>query len=374
MFWNKILTSITNKWRPAKSTVIGIDIGTTKIAAVVARFNSDFPEILGVANVPFNGVTWAGSDKVAKTAEAIRSVVREACKAAGCSTRTAVVGISDITTGINSIGLIEIKRQFSRRNLQKVVNAARNMIIPEDMVILDQVVNSYTIDGLDGLDGLVDPQGTTFSNQEALTHTVICRREVLDVVTTACRQARLKTLKVIISELASASVLLSQEEQKQGVCLIDVGGEYTSMVVYVSGALRYTASVPWGGNHLTSCIGLHLGLDKTEAEKVKIAFSKGESINGTENQDKAIRGMMDGSLRGLCALLNCELDKNGLKESLGAGIILSGGTSSLPGLPDIFERGFALPVRRADYKRENWLKKVPLEYASAVGLVLHGTK
>lgn len=368
MFWNKILTSITNTLRPAKSTVIGIDIGTTKIAAVVARFDSNCSEILGMANVPFNGVTWTDSDKVAKTAETIRSVVREACKAAGCSTRTAVVGISNITTGKNTIGLIRIKRQVSRRNLQKAVNAAREMVIPEDMVILDQVVNSYNIDGLEGL---IDSQGITYSTLEALTHTVICRRAVLDIVTTACKQARLKTMKVAISDLASASVILSQEAQNQGVCLLDIGGEYTSMVVYVSGALRYTASVPWGGNHLTSCIGLHLGLHKTEAEKVKIAYSKRESMNGTDDQNKALRGLIEERLLELCNLLNCELNKNGLKESLKRGIVLTGGTSRLPGLPDIFERGFKLPVRLGEFLRDDWFENVPLEYSSAVGLALN---
>ena len=372
MFWDNVLTSIKTKWNPAKSTVIGIDIGTTKIAAVIAKLDSKSPEILGVASIPFNGVTWSDINKTAITSEAINSVVNEACKEAGCPIPSAVVGISDITTGKNYTGVIHIKkRPASQRDVQRAVNAASEMIIPEDLVMLDQVVNSFTLDGIEGID---DPLGNPCSTLEALTHNVTCRRTVHEVVTAACKIARLNIIKMGVSEIASASILLSCEEKKQGICLLDIGGEYTSIVVYVNGALHYSASVPWGGNYLTSCIGLMLGLERVEAEKAKISFSKNAALTCNISQLKAISCLLDERVNELCNLLNCEMNKNGLKEHLGAGIIVSGGTSSLPDLPDIFERGFALPVRRADYQREYWLKNVPLEYASAVGLVLHGTK
>lgn len=370
MLWNKLVASIRNIWRPVEATIIGIDIGTTKIAAVVARIDSDSPKILGMARVPFNGVVWTGSNKITITSNAINSAVKAASKSAGCSSQSAAIGISDIATGINSTGIIRITRRVSRCDIRRTLAVAANIVIPDDMAVLEQVINSFSLDELERID---DPVGMTGSCLEVLTHIVIGRQAVLEVVTTACKLAGFKIKKVSASELASAAILLSREERKQGVCLLDIGGEYTSMVVYESGTLRYTASVPWAGNHLTSCIGLRLGLDKDEAEKVKIAFSTYEATD-TDEQDEAVRSLLDERLRELCTLLNNELHKSGLKENLKAGIVLSGGTSALPGLPGIVGNVFGLPVRRATFNNANWLDGVPLEYAGAVGLALHGSK
>jgi cell division protein FtsA len=378
MFWDNFLTKIRSKWRPAKATtidadvelraepiVVGIDIGTTKIAAVVARIDSDFPKILGVARISFNGVTWTKNNQSEITGEAVNSAVKEACKASGCSTRSATIGISGLTTGKNTIGEIQIKRQLFQQDVQRAIAAATDSNLPEDMVILDQVINSFNLDGR----RVANPLDATYSNLEALTHIITCRRTVFEVVTTACKQAGIDILKMAASEIASASVLLTQEDKTQGVCLLDIGGEYTSIVVYVSGALRYSASVPWGGNHLTSCIGLQLGLDKVEAEKVKKEYSRNNTLNSADEQSKAVHDLLDKKLWELCTLLNVELNTNGLKGSLGAGIVLTGGTSNLPGLPEVFERGFELPVRLAEFQRLDWLDNISLEYASAVGLV-----
>lgn len=209
MLWDKLLTSIRSIWRPAEKTIIGIDIGTTKIAAVVARVESGSLKILGVASVPFNGVVWTGSNKAIITADAISSAVKSACKASGCSSQSIVLGISDIATGINSTGIIPIRGRVSRRDIRRAVESATADInVPKGMILLDQIINSFTLDELKGIDA---PVGKSCSCLEAMTHTVIGREEVLEVVTMACRQAKFKVKTVSASELASAAILLSRK-------------------------------------------------------------------------------------------------------------------------------------------------------------------
>jgi len=367
MLWNKLVRAIKNIWRPDTSTMAGIDIGTTKIAVVIADVISGNPKIRGVAIIPFNGALWSGTDKVAVTARAIASAIREASKAAGCSTLICVIGISDITTGKNTESLVRDKRQVSRSNVLSEVDDANDLTVPNDMTLLDQVVNRFSLDGMRKFDPQMQIE---WSSLKVMTHTIMCRRTVYDVVTSACKQAKVKLKKLTSSELASASMFLTHEEKKQGVCLLDIGGEYTTMIVYENGALIYTASVPWAGNHLTSCIGLKLGIDKTEAEKVKIAYSEA-GVMVENHRDHVIHGVLNDNMHELCRLLSCELQKTH-KEYLKAGIVLTGGTSRLPSIIDIFENVFGLPVRIAQFPDEIWLRDIPLEYASAVGLVLMG--
>ena len=367
MNWGSFLTSIRKKWRPHESTIVGIDIGTTKIAAAVVSFNSGSPKILGMACVPFNGVNWAESNKIAITSAAINHVLGIVRKKSACLARSAVVGISGMSSGRNSIGAVRVKRQILREDVQRAVNAAADMKVPEDSVIIEHVVNSFS---LDGIEGIKNPLDITYSSLEALTHTIICKRSVLEIVSASCKQAGLNARQIKVSEIAATSLLLTQEDKKHGVCLLDIGGEYTSMLVFVSGALQYSASVPWGGNYLTSCIGLGLGLNKADAELVKIDFSTNGAANISADRFKAIRELLDERLRELSILINCELDKKELKDALGAGLVLTGGTSNLPGLPEIFEHELALPVRHAEFEKVTWLENVSLDYASAIGLAI----
>lgn len=356
----------------AESTILGIDIGTTKIAAVVVRVDTDYPEILGVARVPFEGSIFADPDMTdiatAITANTISWAVRVACKAAGCSTQSAIIGFSGYTKGHNSEGIININGQVSGDDIQKALAVAADFTVPKNMVMLDQVINSFSLN-LDEAEGIVDPLGMDASSLAALSHNVLGRMALLDKITASCKLAGLNILKTTSSVLAAAEILLTKEDKEKGVCLLDIGGDYASLVIYQAGALKYTASVPWGGNLFTDRIKFRLGMNVMKAEQVKLVFSRGES---TDEQCEAIRTLLDRELLVLCSHLDTQLYKSGLEENLTAGIVLTGGTGDLPGLSATLERVLQVPVRRAEFPFEPWLKNIPVAYASAVGLILRG--
>jgi cell division protein FtsA len=356
---------------PPATAILGIDIGSTKIAVVVARMDTDHPEILGFATVPFNGSVWSGRSKAAGTADAINRVVVEACRMAECASQTAVIGISGIAGGINSIGLVAVNEIVSEGDIQNAITAASDLTIPKEMAVLDQVVNSFTLN-LDEVEGIADPLGMEASSLEVVMHTLICRRTVLNTVISAGKLAGLNVLKVTSSEVASAKVLLTPEEQNKGVCLVDMGGEYTTVIAYGARGLQYCTSMLWGGNLLTGSIEFGLGISKTRAEKAIREYSKYDLNLETSVQDKAMHSFIQKHIHALCTSLEIDLIKSGLDDGANAGFVLSGGIAKLPGLPETIAHELELPVRRAHVTYVPWLKNISLEYASAVGLVMMG--
>jgi len=240
------------------------------------------------------------------------------------------------------------------------------------MAVLDVEVQEYKIDYQDGvtenLTGISNPLGMAGKRLEAWSHVLIARRDVLEVINAACKLSGIKKHRITSSSLASAKALLSSDDLNRGVCLLDIGGEYTSIIVYKAGQLVYTASMPWGGNYLTSCIALHLGVDRNEAEKFKIDYSDRGVLDPIE-----VSILMVKKIGELFSMLNSELNKMelNLPETLGAGIVLTGGTSRQSGLSQLVDIGSDLPGRRGVFQDADCLDKVPLEYASAVGLALH---
>ncbi len=357
-----------------EAIIVGIDVETTKITAVIASIDKDFPEILGLAKIPFDGsfLTDPGMTSVAApiTADAIRRAVRVACTEANCSTPLAIVGISSIAKSCNSEGIVAVNGKVSHDDIQKSIVAASDFNIPNNMVMLDQIINSFSIN-LDAIEGIRDPFGMAASNLAALSHNILGIKTQLDLIADGCRLGGVNVLQVTSSELAAAEILLTREDKQNGVCLLDIGGDCASLVIYNDGALKYTVSVPWGGNYLTEQIRFRLGINVTKAEKAKREFSKGV-LN--DEQSELIRELLDREFLVLCSHLDTELSKSGLENDLAAGIILTGGTSNLPGLSDTLERILQMPVRRAEFPTEQWLNNVSVDYASAIGLILRGIK
>ncbi|MBV5339773.1 MAG: pilus assembly protein PilM [Deltaproteobacteria bacterium] len=353
-----------------ESIIVGIDVGTTKITAVIAGIDKDFPEILGFAKIPFEASILSDPDMTGMattiTADAISWAVRVAYTEANCSTPLAIVGISGIAKSCNSEGIVAVNGKVSHNDIQKTIVAASDFTMPKGLVMLDQIINSFSLN-LDDIEGIHDPLGMVALNLGAVSHNILGRKALLDLVTAGCSQAGINVLKMTSSELAAAGILLTSEEKQNGVCLLDIGGDYTSLVVYHAGALKYTASVPWGGNHITDLIKFRLGVNVTKAERAKLAFSRG-ILN--DEQSTAIRKLLDRELLVLCSHLDTELSKSGLEDELASGIALTGGTCKLPSLADALERVLQMPVRHAKFPTNQWLNNISADYASAVGLIL----
>lgn len=349
--------------------VAGIDVGTTKISAVVARTDKEYPEILGVAKIPFEAALLSDPEMTELaatiTANAISRAVTVACTQADCPVPSAIVGISGIEKSCNSEGIVAVTGQVTSQDIHKAIAAAADFTIPNGLVTLDQIINSFSLN-LDEIEEICDPLGMAALNLGAVSHNILGRKALLDLVTAGCSQAGINVLKTTSSELAAAELLLTREDKQKGAYLLDIGGDYASLIFYHSGALKHTVSVPWGGNHLTEQIRFRLGINVIKAEQAKLAFSQSALLN---EQKEQINELLDKELLVLCSHLDTELSKSGLEDDLAAGIVLSGGTSNLPGLSDALERVLQMPVRRAVFPAEQWLKNVSVDYASAVGLI-----
>jgi len=357
-----------------KSTIIGIDIGTAKITAVVARIDGECPEMLGFAGRHFSyGSLRKELDTTEITTAHISQVVKDACLEAGCSTTAAIVGVSCIGMGINSQHVAKVDGRVSVRHIQNTLHSAARIGRPSSVAILEQVINSFTLaTDNDELEGIENPIGLECTRLDTHIHTVLYEREWVNTVAKACKLAGLTVERVTSSELAAAELLLTQNEKKDGVCLLDCGGECTSMFAYRNRALTYTTSIPWGGEHLDNGLKLRLGVHAGKAEKAKMTFSK--LAAGDDEQSKAIREVLDREFLVLSSHIDTELCKAGLEDDLTAGIVLTGGTANLPGLSDTLERTLQMPVRCAEMPSDKWLQNVPADYAGAIGLIMRKTR
>jgi len=254
-----------------------------------------------------------------------------------------------------------------------IKRAAAAAEIPGDMALLDLEVTSFLVDDQDRI---ADPLGMVGNRLGARLTALLARKKSLQILSAACKRTMLEKYTTTASSLASATYILSDDEKRLGVCLLDMGARLTNMVAYTAGVLDYIVSVPCGGNTLTESIAKRLRLDKSEAEKIKIAFSNGE--DGVDaDQASVIRDEAEKWGQRLCKLLERELDILYWKDKaedkynfdFATGIVLTGGASRLPEVSEILAEVFTLPVRQGVIQVMDGISS---EYASAIGLVLRG--
>jgi len=352
--------------------IIGLDIGTTKIAAAVAKIGDEKAELLAVTSVKYQ---YKGMLKT-RIAQAISEALLKSGLSYCTMPKNVALGFSDCsreyTTGII---FVEFGR-ITQKHICMAIAAAHNIRDIEHRAIVDSKVVAFEVDDQTGI---VDPLGMIAQTLIANTNIVTVNRNTLAVAAAACKQAKLKILRKTASSLASAAAILTNEERGQGVCLLDLGGRYTNMAVYCSGELDYFTSVSWGGNDLTGFIRARLGVSScelSEAEKIKIAIADG-SADKTAEQTILVEKEVTAWMNNLCSILKKKQDSGssqGLeifrqKVSQG-GIVLTGRTSNLPGLPELLVDEFGVSVRKGAIRAVQGMDSLSDEYASAVGLVL----
>jgi cell division protein FtsA len=348
-------------------TIVGIDVGTTKVTAIVAKVDKSSLEMLGIATVPINGF----DSEDCQSLFAIMGAVKNACKNSGCQPQTAYIGISGfVESRINASG-VSIEGRVTKRDIDFLLEtAAGRSDIPEHLVLLEQVAKPFYINQNEEVE-VENPHGMEAENLDVMSHNILCCKAMMNNIAVAANKLPgLISFRVTSSELAAAEVFLSCEDKQNGICLLDIGGEYASLVIYHSGVLKHTASVPWGGNRLNDQIKFKIGKNAIKAEQVKLAYSRNESTDDVQNT--VIRKVIDKELLVLCSYLDTELYKSGMDECLNAGIVLTGGTASLPNLAETVQNVLQVPVRMAQLPAESWLNGVSSEYANAIGLVLRG--
>jgi cell division protein FtsA len=371
--------------------VVGLDIGTSKVCAIVAEVNPDGLEVVGLGTVPSNGLRKGVVVNIDATVESVRRAVEEAELMAGCQITNVVVGIAGgHIKGFNSQGIIAVKnREVSEQDLRRVVEQARAISIPVDREIIHILPQEFSIDDQDGVR---DPLGMNGVRLEANVHIVTGAISATQNIVRCCNKCGLKLQDMVLEQIASSEAVLGPDEKEIGVALVDIGGGTTDMAVWYKGSIRHTTVLAIGGDHLTNDIAAGLRTPAVEAEKIKRKYGcamaklvgKDEvihvpSVGGRKPREvprQLLCEIIEPRMEEIFQLVNRELSKVGMEDMISAGVVLTGGTALLPGIEQLGEQVFEMPVRVGKPQGIAGLTDIvnsPM-YATGVGLVLWGKK
>jgi cell division protein FtsA len=370
--------------------VVGLDIGTSKICAIVGEKADDGVNVIGIGSYPSRGLRKGVVVNIESTVDAIKKAIEEAELMAGCDITGIYAGISGAhIRGINSRGIVAIKdKEVRPADVKRVIDAAQAIAIPMDREVIHVIPQEFIIDEQDGVK---DPVGMSGVRLEAKVHIVTATVSAAQNVIKCCNRAGLTVHEVVLQQLASAEATLQQDEKELGAVLVDIGGGTTDVAIYNGGSVMYTSVLPIGGNHLTNDVAVGLRTPAHEAEKVKQKYGcvlsslvqKEESIEvasvGGRNprvlSRRILAEILEPRVEELFQLVRQEIVRSGFEDRIAAGIVLAGGCSVLEGMPDLAEQVLNLPVRRGLPRGVGGLVDVvrsPM-YGTGVGLVLSGS-
>ena len=378
----------------ATRTFVGLDIGTTKISCIIAdQSSSGELRVVGVGNAPSEGLRRGVVVDLEKTVASISKSVEEAERMAGVEVKGVYAGIAgDHIRSINSRGVIAVARkdnEIAIGDVERVVEAAKAIAIPMDREIIHVIPQEFVVDDQDGIE---DPVGMSGVRLEAEVHIITGAVTSAKNICRAIQRSGLKVYDLVLEPLASSLACLDDDERDLGVVLLDIGGGTTDVAVFHEGSIRHTAIIPYGGANVTSdiAIGLRTPIDK--AESIKIQFgsalaslvSADDSINvsgvgGRSDREisrQLLASMIEPRMEEIFALANKEVRKNHFAQLLGGGVVLTGGTSLLPGVTELAEQVFEMPVRLGIPRGLGGLSANVADprFSTGVGLVLQAAK
>jgi cell division protein FtsA len=374
-----------------ENMVVGLDIGTTKICAIVAEVSDGGVDIVGIGTHPSKGLRKGVVINIDATVESIRKAVEEAELMAGVEINSVYCGITGShIRGFNSHGIVAVKnREVSESDMKRVIDAARAVAIPMDREIIHVLPQEFIVDEQDGI---MEPLGMSGVRLEAKVHIVTGAVTSAQNIIRCCNRTGLEVNDIVLEQLAASEAVLIPDEKELGVALADIGGGTTDLVVFSQGAVRQTAVFGLGGNHLTNDIAVGLRTPLVESEKIKIKYGcaltsmvkKEEmievpSVGGRRARvlsRQILAEIIEPRMEEIFTLVHREILKSGYENLIPSGVVLTGGTASLEGLPELVEQIFNLPVRRGYPSGIGGLMDVvnnPM-YAAGVGLVLYGRR
>ncbi|HQL00572.1 MAG TPA: cell division protein FtsA [Smithellaceae bacterium] len=377
--------------RRKSKVLVGVDIGTTKTAAVVGEITETGIDIIGFGLSPARELRKGTVVNIDNTVEAVKKAVEEAEHMSGCRINAAYVGIAGShIKGQNSLGIVAVKgREVGEDDVQRAIEASKAIAIPVDREILHTLPQNYVVDGQDGIR---DPVGMSGVRLEAKVHIVTGSSTSIQNVVKSVHRVGLDIDDIVLEQLAASEAILSSDEKDLGVALIDIGGSSTSIAIFAEGSIKHTAILPVGGNYLTSDIATGLRTPFADAEKIKLQYGcalssmipKEEtievpSVGGREARmvSRQILGrIVEPRMEEILNLALKEVVRSGYEDLLAAGLVLTGGTSLLPGINEMAEQLFDMPVRRGHPEGVGGLSDVVNSpaYAVAVGLIVHGAR
>ncbi|PIE71130.1 MAG: cell division protein FtsA [Deltaproteobacteria bacterium] len=371
--------------------IVGLDIGTSKICAVVGEVAGGDINIIGIGTHPSTGLRKGIVVDIDATVDSIRKAVEEAELMAGCEIRNVYVGIAGgHITGFNSHGIIAIKGQeITQQDVARVIEAARAVAIPVDREVIHVLPQEYIVDDEFGIQ---NPVGMTGVRLEAKIHIVTGAASSIHNVEKCANKAGLEINQIIIESLASGESVLSHEERELGAALIDIGGGTTDLAIFSGNNIRHTFELGLGGHNLTNDISVGLRAPFAESERIKIEYGTciAGSIRGDETIEipgmagreprklsKQILGeILEPRVEEIFTLTKRELYQAGMENAISAGVVISGGTALLDGITEIAESIYGVPARMGSPCGIGGLVDVVNnpKYATAVGLILYGVR
>jgi cell division protein FtsA len=369
--------------------IVGLDIGTTKICAVVAEPTENGVDVIGIGTHPSRGLRKGVVVDIDATVDSIKHAVEEAELMADCEITSVYAGIAGgHIEGFNSHGIVAVKdREVTENDVRRVIDAAKAVAIPMDREVIHVIPQEYIIDDQDGIR---EPLGMSGVRLEAKIHIVTAAVTSAQNIVKCANKAGLNVMDIVLEPLASAEAVLADDERELGVCLIDIGGGTTDIAVFADGAIKHTCVLGLGGYHVTNDIAVGLRTPFEEAERIKKRFGAASarllgsddvitvpSVGGRRPREvsrKILCEIIEPRIDEILTLSRQEIVKAGLEDKIPSGLVLTGGCAALAGIGDLAEEIFEAPVRIGQPWRVGGLQDVvrsPM-YATGVGLVLYG--
>ena len=374
--------------RENKEFIVGLDIGTTKVVALVAEISPDGRlDIVGMGSQDSHGLRKGVVVNIEETVATISRVMQEVELMADCKIKDVYTGIAGShIRSFNSNGMVAIKdKEVTPTDIERVIETARAMPIPADQEILHILTQEFIIDDQDGIR---EPIGMSGFRLEVKVHIVTGAVSAAQNIVKCVRRCGLEVCDLVLQPLASSYAVLSEDEKDLGVCLVDIGGGTTDLAVWTQGAIRHTAVIPIAGDQVTNDIAMALRTPTREAEEIKRKFGCALSdladpedvldVAGVDDRPsrrlsrRALADVIQPRVEELYELIQAELRRAGFDEVLSSGIVLTGGASVMPGMIELGEEVFHMPVRLGIPKYYGALADVVQNprFATACGLLM----
>ena len=378
-----------------KDYVVGLDIGTTKICCIVGEVSEPGPnpiiDIIGIGTAPSTGLRKGCVINIETTVESITKAVEEAELMAGIEISTVYTGIAGgHIKSFNSTGIVAIKdKEINDHDVQRVIDAAKAVAIPLDREVIHIIPQEYMIDSQDGIR---DPIGMSGVRLECKVHIVTGAVSSAQNIIKCANKAGLNVAEICLEPIASSEAVLAQDEKELGVVLVDIGGGTSDIAIFKDGAIVYTGVLAVGGNHITNDIAVGLRTPQYEAEKIKIQHGCALSslvkpdemievagVGGRKSRilsRRLLAEIIEPRVEEIFSLIHREVMKSGYQDVLSGGIVITGGSTLLEGMPELAEFIFEMPVKRGIPQGIGGLRDVvnSPKYATGVGLLKYGAR
>ncbi len=374
----------------ASEIIVGVDIGTTKVTAVIGEIADQGIEVIGIGDHICKGLQKGVVVNIDKTASAIRGAVSQASQQAACQVESIYISISGHTRSLNSTGMVSVRgREIGPDDVARVLESARSIPLSGEQRIIHTLPQDYIIDGQEGVK---DPAGMNGVRLETKVHVITAGESNYQNLLKCVHLCDLEVEGVVLDQLAGSMAVLQDDEKELGVAYADIGGGTVNIIIYVEESVMFTAVLPIGSWHITKDIAVGLNTPIAEAERIK--QKSGCASVGMVEPDEVIDvprvggrppetiprqtlcGIIQPRVAQIFEFIHRTLEQSGYIDTLASGLVLSGGGSILAGMPELAESMLQIPVRKGTPGGVGGMADMLRNpgYATATGLLLFASE